>query len=758
MLRALADCGTPAAACMVGGGVEPVDGRAPGGDARGGRPRGGPPGRAPGRRARRRRAPGGCGAASCAASSRAARSAARRRRSWPSGSGRCTPTPPPARPAASRARPSRARLPRPRRGGVHPRAPPPDDRPGRARRAPRDGGRRPRGRGPAARRRARVRQPPRPGRRARPRRSARPSPPARSSPWSATSSAPRPTPRCARRQEATLAEAGVRLAPTNAAAARLPPPSPGEDPPRHLLDQAAGRRRPRPHLAEALADRGHDVELWALSADGAALLPRAARAGAPGAGRPAPRRGRRAAHPALRRRRSPRACAPPGRPTSTTPRTACRRARCWRCAPRAGCPRWCAPSTTSTTSPARCWPSASAPRSRTSTTASASAATGPTCSRATTASSAEVIPNGVDGGALRRLPARPRGGRGGGWAGADRPTVLAVGRHRAAQGQPHPARGVRPRPRAHRARGAAGHRRRRDPLRLRRLPRRLGAGRRRRSGCASTAARRRRRAPTSRCSGPIPDDDMPALFRAADVFAFPSEREGFGLVVLEAQAAGPARGGERPAGAARVPRGRPRLPDGAGGRRRRARRRAGRGDARRGPARAPRRRRARDGGPLHLGARRRRPTRASTSGSPGPVSRRRRARVRGLDGRVEGRPGDDVTGRGHALRADEPPEFGGEDTGPMPTEMLVAALASCFCIAVAWAAGKHRIPLDDLRCTCSPTGPSASRATAATTSGSIRPPRPPSWPPRSTWPSATAGSPTRSRRLRRSATTSASLG
>ncbi len=38
--------------------------------------------------------------------------------------------------------------------------------------------------------------------------------------------------------------------------------------------------------------------------------------------------------------------------------------------------------------------------------------------------------------------------------------------------------------------------------------------------------------------GPVAEGDMPALFRAADVFAFPSEREGFGLVVLEAQAAG----------------------------------------------------------------------------------------------------------------------------------------------------------------------------------------------------------------------------
>jgi putative redox protein len=56
----------------------------------------------------------------------------------------------------------------------------------------------------------------------------------------------------------------------------------------------------------------------------------------------------------------------------------------------------------------------------------------------------------------------------------------------------------------------------------------------------------------------------------------------------------------------------------------------------------------------------------------------------------------DVSGRGHALCSDEPEEFGGTDSGPMPTELLVAALASCFCLAVAWAARRREIPLEHL--------------------------------------------------------------
>ena len=56
----------------------------------------------------------------------------------------------------------------------------------------------------------------------------------------------------------------------------------------------------------------------------------------------------------------------------------------------------------------------------------------------------------------------------------------------------------------------------------------------------------------------------------------------------------------------------------------------------------------------------------------------------------------DVGARGHELRVDEPPEYDGTDTGPMPTELLTAALASCMCLTVAWAARKRRVELPDL--------------------------------------------------------------
>jgi len=62
----------------------------------------------------------------------------------------------------------------------------------------------------------------------------------------------------------------------------------------------------------------------------------------------------------------------------------------------------------------------------------------------------------------------------------------------------------------------------------------------------------------------------------------------------------------------------------------------------------------------------------------------------------------EVTGRGHSIRIDEPHEFGGEDTGPMPTEVLAASLAGCFCVALAWGARKRRIPVDAIQVSVRP--------------------------------------------------------
>lgn len=50
----------------------------------------------------------------------------------------------------------------------------------------------------------------------------------------------------------------------------------------------------------------------------------------------------------------------------------------------------------------------------------------------------------------------------------------------------------------------------------------------------------------------------------------------------------------------------------------------------------------------------------------------------------------------HRLRGDETPQYGGEDTGPMPTELLLAALGTCMTLAVAHVARKRRIALNEL--------------------------------------------------------------
>lgn len=70
-----------------------------------------------------------------------------------------------------------------------------------------------------------------------------------------------------------------------------------------------------------------------------------------------------------------------------------------------------------------------------------------------------------------------------------------------------------------------------------------------------------------------------------------------------------------------------------------------------------------------------------------------------------------VKAGGFDLVVDEPPSAGGTGTGPMPTEYLLAAMASCYALALVWAAGKRDISLPGLTVTATGSydGPRFSR-------------------------------------------------
>ena len=66
--------------------------------------------------------------------------------------------------------------------------------------------------------------------------------------------------------------------------------------------------------------------------------------------------------------------------------------------------------------------------------------------------------------------------------------------------------------------------------------------------------------------------------------------------------------------------------------------------------------------------------------------------------RVEHRGGDkfDINIRGHVVRVDQPVKDGGEDTGPTPTELFIASLASCVAFYARRYLARHDLPTDGL--------------------------------------------------------------
>jgi uncharacterized OsmC-like protein len=56
-----------------------------------------------------------------------------------------------------------------------------------------------------------------------------------------------------------------------------------------------------------------------------------------------------------------------------------------------------------------------------------------------------------------------------------------------------------------------------------------------------------------------------------------------------------------------------------------------------------------------------------------------------------------VEARGFQVEIDEPPQYHGDDTGMMPTELFISSLASCFCLSLVFVAKRKRISITDMR-------------------------------------------------------------
>lgn len=74
------------------------------------------------------------------------------------------------------------------------------------------------------------------------------------------------------------------------------------------------------------------------------------------------------------------------------------------------------------------------------------------------------------------------------------------------------------------------------------------------------------------------------------------------------------------------------------------------------------------------------------------------ANERSVSGVWRGGMACDVAAGAFTIRVDEPESVpGGSNSGPQPTEVFLASIASCFTLALAYSAGKRSLDLDDVR-------------------------------------------------------------